>query len=269
MKICLAGKNSLAVNSLEYILENKLVDKDNILLLPSSKEEPWFKNLADAAEKYKLPIVKEEELYSLKRLIFISLEYDKIIVPEKFATQKFYNIHFSLLPSYKGVYTSVIPLLNGETSSGVTLHEIDHGIDTGNIIDQIEFPIDISWSCKQFHHKHIEAGTRLFKRNINKLIQGEFISTPQPAINSSYYSKASVDYRNIKFDFKKTSFEIHNQIRAYIYKEYQLPVVKGRLIYKTVLTDQKIQANIFQDTGKCLLISGIDGYLIKCLYENE
>lgn len=69
-------------------------------------------------------------------LIFISLEFDKIVNPDLFKDARLYNIHFSLLPSYKGMYTSAIPILNGEEMVGVTFHEIDKGIDTGNIIAQ-------------------------------------------------------------------------------------------------------------------------------------
>ena len=74
--------------------------------------------------------------------MFISLEYHRLIDPLKFVTSKLYNPHFSLLPAYKGMYTSALPLLNDEKDAGVTLHHIDSGIDTGDIIDQIIFPIE-------------------------------------------------------------------------------------------------------------------------------
>ena len=59
--------------------------------------------------------------------------------PKNFLNARLYNIHFSYLPAYKGMFTSALPIKNGEVDSGVTLHKIESGIDTGDIIDQIKF----------------------------------------------------------------------------------------------------------------------------------
>ncbi|MBQ8080233.1 MAG: hypothetical protein IJ236_09800 [Oscillospiraceae bacterium] len=74
-------------------------------------------------------------MYDTEDLIFLSAEFDRLIRPDKFRSQELYNIHFSLLPRYKGCYTSVHPLLHGDTTTGVTFHRIRRGIDTGEIID--------------------------------------------------------------------------------------------------------------------------------------
>ena len=103
----------------------------------------------------------------------------------------------------------------------------------------------------------------LFKKNIKNLINGNFKAVPQPNINSTYYSKKALDYSNIKIDFNKTSFEIYNQIRAFIFPEYQLPEIEGRKIYKAELTDRKIEYNSLIQENDKFLISGIDGYLIR------
>lgn len=55
-----------------------------------------------------------EQAYEIENLIFISCEFDQLIKPEKFNSPFLYNIHFSLLPAYKGMYTSALPLYNGE-----------------------------------------------------------------------------------------------------------------------------------------------------------
>ena len=59
-------------------------------------------------------IVELEDLYAIDDLCFISLEYFKLIDPDKFSTESFFNIHFSLLPAYRGMYTSAHPILNSE-----------------------------------------------------------------------------------------------------------------------------------------------------------
>ena len=69
------------------------------------------------------------------------IEFDQIIKPTEFRSNRLFNIHFSYLPEFKGMYTSAIPILQGSTHTGVTLHGIDQGIDTGPIIAQEKFEI--------------------------------------------------------------------------------------------------------------------------------
>ena len=89
-------------------------------------------------------LISLSKLYKIKNLILISIEYEKIINIKKFLSNELYNFHFSLLPKYRGCHTNFYQIFNGEKNSGVTLHKIDGGIDTGPIIDQIKFPIKIN-----------------------------------------------------------------------------------------------------------------------------
>jgi len=272
MIIAVCGKNSVAVESVKYLLKHSLIKKDKLIICTNKTDtgiDTWQPSLKKYAIENDIIIKELNELESEKDLLIISLEYDKLININKFSTKKIFNIHFSLLPKYKGVYTSVHPILNGENESGVTLHCIDEGIDTGNIIDQKSFQIDLHDTCRDLYFKYLNHGYKLFENNINKLINDDFISYQQPNTNSTYYSKKSIDFKNIIIDLKKTSFEIHNQIRAFIFKEYQLPVIQSYLIKKSLLTNDKIKNNYFADEGKNIIISGIDGYKIVLEKDND
>ena len=266
MKICIAGKNNIAVNALEYLVTESVLPLCDIAACPNKNDtglDTWQKSLKKKAIELGVKIIPLEEAYNIEDLIFISLEFDKIIKTKNFKTKKLFNIHFSALPAYKGMYTSVMPILNGGMKSGVTLHCMDEGIDTGDIIDQIEFDLDIKDTARDLYEKYLNNSFELFKKNIKNLINGNFKAVPQPNINSTYYSKKALDYSNIKIDFNKTSFEIYNQIRAFIFPEYQLPEIEGRKIYKAELTDRKIEYNTLIQENDKFLISGIDGYLIR------
>jgi len=265
MIICIAGKNAIAVNAVNYIIENNIIDTRNLFVLPNKNDhgnDEWQPSLKKYAKTRRLRIIDQCDLYEYVDLIFFSLEYDKIILPKNFRSMKLFNIHFSLLPKYKGMYTSVLPILNGETRSGVTLHKIDEGIDTGDIIDQTSFDIEISENASDLYNKYLIYGFELFKNNINKLITNNYFSIKQSQLNSSYFSKGSIDFKNIEIDTNKTSFEIHNQLRAYIFPEYQLPKIFGYYIRNSVLTEEKINNNEFRIIGNRIFISGIDGYKI-------
>lgn len=265
LKICIAGKNDIAVNALLYLTKELGYKREDIFAVLNKTDDGiggWQKSFKKCAESLNVKIVKLEDVYEIEDLIFLSLEFDRIIKTEKFKTKKLYNIHFSNLPKYKGMYTSVMPILKGEKTAGVTLHKIDNGIDTGDIIAQRLFDIDINDTARDLYFKYLDNAFLLFKENILKLVNEDFEAKKQDACGSSYYSKKEIDFKNIEIDLNKTSFEIHNQIRAFIFKEYQLPVVEGLRIIKSVLSNEFIGRNFLEKTGEKLIISGIDGYKI-------
>lgn len=92
-------------------------------------------------------------------MLFLSIELDRIIRPEKFKTKELYNIHFSMLPKYKGCFTTIMPILNGEESTCVTFHRMRVGIDTGEIVEQKEIKIEDSDSSFDIYKKCIKNDT--------------------------------------------------------------------------------------------------------------
>jgi len=68
--------------------------------------------------------------------IFFSVFYNKILSQEFILKRKrLFNFHAGILPSYRGSGTINWAIMNQEKETGVTLHEIDKGIDQGDIID--------------------------------------------------------------------------------------------------------------------------------------
>lgn len=261
-KICIAGKNSIAVDAMQFLCSR--MPKSNLLFIPN-KDDTGINGWQPSFKKFCiLKDIKEttlEELQHTPNILFISLEYDRIINPNKFLSSELFNIHFSLLPKYKGMYTSALPILNGETTSGVTLHKIDHGIDTGDIISQIEFEISITDTAQDLYKKYLNNSFFLFTENINNLINETYQKKPQPPLNSSYYSKKSIDYSKISIDLNKTAFEILNQFRAFTFRNYQLPKFKEWEISKCSITEEKSSlkpAEIIKEDEYEFKISTID-----------
>lgn len=287
MIFCIAGKNDIAVNALEYLLNEKKVKKSDILICCNRNENganSWQKSLRYFSNYYGVREIKLEEAYSLENLIFLSLEFDQIIDPKKFSTNKLFNIHFSLLPKYKGMYTSVLPIINNETESGVTFHKIDNGIDTGDIIDQVRYVIKSSDTARDIYCKNIKYGTELIKKVIDKYffcgfdVQG----VPQSVIESTYYSRKSIDFSNITLDINQTAQCIYNQIRAFNFREYQLPYFNNKPIrYATILKTRSNMkpGQIYYEDDRYCIVSSIDydlvfyydcfDYILTCCKNND
>ncbi len=228
MIICIAGKNSIATNALIHSIE--LLGKEKIVACPNPSDDGisrWQPSLRRYAQEFGIKIVSLDELYEIKDLVFLSLEYEKLIRPEKFLSNQLFNIHFSNLPSYRGMYTSAWPILNGELHSGVTLHKIDSGIDTGELIDQKIFDISPEETARTLYFKYLEFGLNLFKENIGKLVEKKFTSIPQKNLNSSYFSKDSINYSDLNINLNNTAEMISREIRAFSFREYQLPNIKN------------------------------------------
>lgn len=262
-KICVAGKNNIAVEVLEC-LYNNYFDKDDMCVICNKNEtgiNGWQKSLRLAAKRLGIIEVELNTLYGEKDLIFISLEFDQIIKPALFETTKLYNIHFSLLPAYKGMYTSAMPLLNGEQYTGVTLHRIDEGIDTGEIIAQEKIIIEQVDTCRNLYSKYIQYGTKLVISQLGDIINNRCFSIPQAEIGSTYYSKRSIDYSNVKIDLLQTAENIQNQIRAFTFREYQMPILFKREIIASEILHMKSKGGagkIILENEYGILLSTID-----------
>ena len=228
-KICLAGKNRIAVDALLYLIERGW--KDRVVVCPNRSDSgvsTWQPSLIRFAREFGVEVVTLDQAQKISDLVFISLEFDTIVRPTEFKTNRLYNIHFSALPAYKGMYTSALPMLYGESCSGVTLHEIDAGIDTGPIIAQTIFHIPDTWTARDLYFAYMDRGFVLFRENVARLVAADPPeATSQSAKGSSYFAKSKIDYTQIAINLRDTADGIIRQVRAFSFREYQTPVIEG------------------------------------------
>lgn len=261
--ICLAGKNQIAVDALLFMVERGW--KNRLLVCPNRTDDGasgWQPSLIRFAREFGIEVVTLNQVQELKELVFISLEFDRIVRPAAFRTDRLYNIHFSALPAYKGMYTSALPILYRAAVTGVTLHEIDHGIDTGAIIAQDIFPLPEVWTARDLYFAYMDHGFKLFRSHFDALVaETPPVAQPQPAVGSTYYSKASLDYRNLAVDLRDTADGVIRQLRAFSFREYQTPVVAGMQIggWRT-LPDRSLErpGTVLSEDDDSIVVATID-----------
>lgn len=237
MKIVIAGKNSIAVNVLEHVNTLDHIEVSVILNRNENFKNGFQKSLGFYAKLWNIPILTLEDVYDEESLLFLSLEFDRIIKPEKFKSKKLYNIHFSLLPKYKGMYTSSLPILNGDSTTGVTLHSIDAGIDTGDILDRFEFPISFLDNARTLYEKYILHGTSIVLENLQRIIQNKIELKPQDQHSSTYFGRDTINYAELNINYKLTAYQIDRQLKAFTFREYQLPKFENEEIYNSIITN--------------------------------
>lgn len=235
--VCVAGKNECAIEFVKYI--ESVIPKKNILILNNKNDygkDSWQPSFKKFAKKNKYKLIKIKNLYKIKNLIFISIEYESIIKTKKFFSKELFNFHFSLLPKYRGCHTNFFQMYNGEKFSGVSLHKIDEGIDTGPIIDQIKFSINKNSNAFDNYLFLMKISVKLLKKNFKKILNGHYKTRKQVLKRGSYYSKKSVDYSKMKYFYlNKLNLKTFNRIKAFIFPPLQLPFLNNKKICKIEL----------------------------------
>ena len=87
------------------------------------------------------------------------------------------NIHPSLLPKYRGRYSLVHAIFNGEKNAGATAHFLSKKIDSGKLILKKKFKIDHSDTAKDLYEKFTKTGFLIFKFIANRWIKGKEIKS--------------------------------------------------------------------------------------------
>jgi methionyl-tRNA formyltransferase len=255
--IVIAGKNNIAVHALNKLVG--CVGADRIVALPNENDlgvNTWQQSLRLAADNAGVKTARIEDVDGSKVELLISLEYDRIIKPSQFPIARLYNIHFSKLPKYKGMYTSIWPVLYGDEVSAVTLHEIDEGIDTGNVCAQKDFEVKGSDRARDIYRKYIENAISLFDEYIEGMLTGSLRSSAQSATKSSYFSKKSLDFKNLEINLNCTAWELQRQVYAYSFREYQLPKIFGESVVEVEITPKR------SSVKPGCVIKRLDDYLI-------
>lgn len=263
MKVVLAGKGKALV---QIILSSiKRVNAMDLFILPIDSDNgshDWQVSVRKVCEIYSLNIINYNDAKALENSVFISVQFDKILRPHEFKTNKIYNIHFSYLPYYKGVYPIVWPLLNQEEFTGVTLHYIDAGIDTGDIIDHEKILLDRNVNSLQLYLECCNVALLLFERNFENLISDlQIVSSKQNRFVGSYYSKNSLSLSEFKIDLRKTAAEVSAQLRGLMFKPYQMPKINNYEVNDIqILTDNDYSqiGKIIHEDEICFMISTIN-----------
>lgn len=153
--------------------------------------------IGQISKRNKIPIIRTKDINSEETVSHIKIFQPDIIVCAYFnqilkkgvceiPKLNCVNIHLALSQKYRGLNSYFWVLVNNETESGVTLHEIDEGIDTGKVIAQRTVKIEDSDTAIGLFIKLAQEGAELFLSSLNDIAQGKF--TINDTSGSQYYS---------------------------------------------------------------------------------
>jgi methionyl-tRNA formyltransferase len=130
------------------------------------------------------------------------------------------NLHAALLPLNRGWHTNVWPIIDC-SPAGVTIHYIDPGVDTGDIIAQEQIPVEITDTGGSLHEKIVCAEVELFKKTWPSIREGENARTPQDNSKATSHRKAAIkEIDCIDLDRRYRASDLINILRARTYPPY-------------------------------------------------
>lgn len=153
----------------------------------------WLKNEKNEGVVLYTEDINLDKLYELKPDLIISYNYKYIIKKNVIISMKkrIINLHISLLPWNRGASPNLWSFLEN-TRKGVTIHRIDEGLDTGEILLQKEVFFDENKETLKSSyiklHKEIQ---RLFRENWNEIKNNEIASKPQVGDGSFHFVRES------------------------------------------------------------------------------
>lgn len=161
-----------------------------------------------AALELGIPVLhRVDEVRDLHVELGVVVAFGRLIGPEVLAAVPMVNLHFSLLPRWRGAAPVERALLAGDATTGVCLMQLDEGLDTGPVHACIEVPIGPEQTADQLRRELVDTGSRLL---IEQLQTG--LGAPQPQVGEpTYAAKLQPDDRRL--DWTATATERHRTVR--------------------------------------------------------
>ena len=160
------------------------------------------------------------------------------------------NAHVSLLPKYRGAAPMQRAIIDGESVTGVTIMQMDVGLDTGDIIEQEEFPILPDYDFEAVHDKSAEVGGRLLSKVIRDIEAGVAKRVKQDDTLATYAAK--IEKEDCKVDFTKSAKTIDFQIRG-------VTPIPGAFAYLNGKMIKICRATVVSGKGEAGKVISLDG----------
>lgn len=226
MKILFMGTPDIAAESLEALISagheicavftrrDKPVGRKQILTAPPVKQ---------LAEQHGIPVYQprtlrdgssDEIIRELAPEIIVVVAYGCIIPPQLLHVAPFgcINLHVSLLPKYRGSAPIQWAVLNGDTQTGVSIMQLDEGLDTGDVLMVEPVSIDPEETSGQLFDRVSAIGAKTLVTALDKLKAGQLKPEPQQQELATMAPPLNKDMA--RFDFTQEAAHIHNWVRG-------------------------------------------------------
>ena len=273
------GTPAFAVASLSALLAAKM----NVVAVVTAPDKPGGRGMQlqesavkQFAIKNNIPVLQPEKLKSPEFFDTLkTLKPDLQVVvafrmlPEiiwSFPPMGTLNVHGSLLPQYRGAAPINWAIINGEKQTGVTTFQLQHAIDTGNIL--LQTPIDISenMTAGELHDTMKEVGAVLLVKTIEGLNNNSIQAKAQLEISVELKHAPKIFTTDCAINWENPAASIHNLIRGLAPFPGAITKIEGKIVklFTTHIIDTPAaeKAGTFITDGKTFAkIACSNGYI--------
>ncbi len=226
MKVIFMGSPDFAVGALQSIIDAGY-DVTAVVTQPDKEKgrskELQYTPVKECALKNNIPVLQPkrikskeavEELSKYEADIFIVAAFGQILSAEILSMPKYgcVNIHASLLPKYRGAAPIQWAIIDGEKETGITIMQMDEGIDTGDILLQEKVDILDTDTGESLFDKLAECGASLIVKALPLIEEGSLTPVKQDDSMSCYAKMLTKDMGLL--DFKKDGEMLARLVRG-------------------------------------------------------
>jgi methionyl-tRNA formyltransferase len=164
------------------------------------------------------------------------------------------NIHASLLPRWRGAAPIQRALIAGDTTTGITIMQMDEGLDTGPILSQEAIPIEAEDTAQTLHDRLAMLGGRL----IVAALAAPRSSRPQGTTGITYAAK--LDKREARIDWSESAEAIERKVRAFDPEPGAFTFCAGAMLK---VWHANVERGVSGAPGE-VCASGAEGMLVAC-----
>ena len=226
MKILFMGTPDFAVETLKALVQSK----HEVIGVVTQPDKPkgrsgkmQYSPVKEAAMEYGIPVyqpqrVKDEAfLFELRQIcpdVIVVVAFGQILSKEILDTPKYgcLNVHASLLPKLRGAAPIQWSVIQGDKESGVTIQQMDEGLDTGDILLVEKYTLAEKETGGSLFEKLAELGGPMILKVLDDAEEGALKPVPQNDAEHTYAKMLTKETG--KIDFSKSAAEIERLIRG-------------------------------------------------------
>ena len=226
MRILYAGSPAPSAKVLDHLAQSKSIEVVGVITQPDKRRKRRSAKegsaVANVAEKHKLTILKPHRLDEDFKESIKNVEFDVMIVsaygkilPNWLLDKALIipvNIHYSLLPKYRGASPIQSSILNGDKETGITFMKMSQNMDEGDIIEKFPILIHDSWNKTDLENALSDKSVEKIIEVLNNIYNNNYSLEKQDHDKASYCYK--VQKQDSIVDFNNSSFSILNKFRA-------------------------------------------------------
>lgn len=161
-----------------------------------------------AAQALGLPVTDQvDDVLDAKVDLGVVVAFGRLIQPHVLARVPMVNLHFSLLPRWRGAAPVERAILAGDEHTGVDLMVVEESLDTGGIYGRVELPVGGDETLEELRGRLVAAGTELV---VDQLCRG--LGEPQPQVGEATYA-AKISPAQLEIDWSRSAIDVHRVVR--------------------------------------------------------